>query len=108
AGNANIKGRLRTGPGGTASVGANGSVGDIAWVNAGTRGIKKGWFADDMNVYFEPPERPSIAGNLGTPSGGKVGNTNYTYLLNSGLYVMPSLNANGGKIGVIGNAQLVV
>src|SRR6185436_5762293 len=54
AGNANIKGRLRTGPGGTASVGANGSVGDMAWVNANTRGIKKGWFADDMNVYFEP------------------------------------------------------
>ena len=108
-GNANIKGRLRTGPGGTASVGANGSVGDMAWVNAGTRGLKKGWFADDMNVYFEPPPRPSTTGSLGMPSGGSVGATNYAYLLNSGLYVMSSLDiGKGGKLGVIGNARLIV
>ncbi|MEY2407447.1 MAG: hypothetical protein QOF48_117 [Verrucomicrobiota bacterium] len=108
-GNANIKGRLRTGPGGTASVGANGSVGDMAWVNANTRGVKKGWFTDDMNVYFTPPQRPSTDASLGMPSGGRVGTTNYAYLLNSGLYVMSSLNiSGGGKLGVVGNARLVV
>jgi hypothetical protein len=50
-GNANIWGRLATGPGGTASLGPNGKVGDAAWQASGS-GIKPGWFTDDMNVEF--------------------------------------------------------
>lgn len=108
-GNANIKGRLRTGPGGTVSVGSRGSVGDMAWVNAQTRGLKPGWFSDDMNVSFDPPPRPSTGGSLGMPGGGTYGGTNYACLLNSGRYVMSSLSIDSrSKMGVIGAAELVV
>lgn len=109
-GNANIKGRLRTGPGGTARVGSMGSVGDSAWVNRGTRGLKPGWFSDDMNVDFEPPQRPSNNNSLGMPGGGAAGTNTYAYLLNSGKYVMPSIDLGGRnqKMGVIGNAELIV
>jgi hypothetical protein len=109
-GNANIKGRLRTGPGGTAKVGSNGSVGNKAWVNAGMRGLKPGWFSDDMNVDFEAPQRPSNDNSLGMPGGGSYGTNSYAYLLNSGKYVMSSVNLSGKnqKMGVVGNAELIV
>ena len=38
-GNANIKGQVKTGPGGTISIGPNGSVGDKAWVEGNKKGI---------------------------------------------------------------------
>jgi hypothetical protein len=50
-GNANIYGYVDTGPGGTASVGANGSVGDLSWCPA-THGLQPGHAKDDMNTVF--------------------------------------------------------
>ena len=108
-GNANIKGRLRTGPGGSASVGANGTVGSKAWVDGGSTGIQPGWFSDDLNISLPDVSRPSDAGHLGLPILGVVGTNTYRYLLGSGTYVMSSLTiGNNEKMGVLGNATLIV
>jgi hypothetical protein len=53
-GNANIYGRVATGPYGTVCVGTLGMVGDIAWQDdpANKGKIKPGWSTDDMNIEF--------------------------------------------------------
>lgn len=108
-GNANIKGRLRTGPGGVANVGANGTVGSKAWVDGGNLGIQPGWFSDDLNISLPDVDRPSDAGSLGIPGSGVVGTNTYRYLLGSGTYVMSSLSVgNNEKLGVSGKATLIV
>ena len=56
-GNADIMGHVKTGPGGTISVGANGSVGSESWVEGGNTGVEDGWTSSDMNVDF--PNVPS-------------------------------------------------
>jgi hypothetical protein len=48
-GNSSIKGTVHTGPGSKVGTGPHASVGDNAWVNAGTPGIQKGHFKDDAN-----------------------------------------------------------
>ena len=68
AGNANIKGHVAVGPGGTIAVGAQGSIGSAAWVNGGNRGIQPGYAANDMNVSFDDVVVPFSGGF--TPSGG--------------------------------------
>jgi len=108
-GNANIKGRVRTGPGGSVRVGPNGSVGSKAWVEGGRSGVQPGWFSDDMNVEFDDILRPSDTGSLGMPGSGRVNNVNYGYVLNSGKYVMSSVDLGGGqKMAIVGNATLIV
>jgi hypothetical protein len=73
-GNANIYGRVSTGPGGAMSIGANGAVGSLAWMAAGNHSVQDGWSADDMNASFLDIEPPSSAGY--TPSGGTISITN--------------------------------
>ncbi len=68
AGNANIKGHVAVGPGGTISVGNNGSIGSTAWHNAGNSGIEPGWSANDMNVSFDDVVVPFAGGAI--PIGG--------------------------------------
>jgi hypothetical protein len=62
-GNANIWGRVATGPNGTVSIGPNGKVGDAAWQAGGVNGIKPGYSTDDMNVEF--PDVILPAGSFG-------------------------------------------
>lgn len=71
-GNAKIKGKAKTGPGGTIGIGPNGSVGDRAWVESGTKGIKDGWSANDFNVYFPDVTLPATTwySVSETPGGG--------------------------------------
>ncbi len=108
-GNADIKGRLRTGPGGSANVGANGTVGSKPWVDGGRLGIQPGWFSDDLNISLPDVDRPSDSGSLGIPVVGVVGTNTYRYLLASGTYVMSSLTlGNNEKLGVVGKATLIV
>jgi hypothetical protein len=88
-GNANIWGRISTGPGGTASVGPNGSVGDFAWQTGGQHGIEPGWFTDDMNVFFPDVVAP-FSGGAFTPISGNVNGTNYDFVLGtSGNWQLP-------------------
>jgi len=120
--NANIHGKVGTGPGGTVAVGPNGAVGSTAWQNAGNHGIQPGWFKDDMNVSF-PDVQPPFTGLAFTPGGGSLNGTNYTYLLTGGNYQMSSLSMNSqkqmmvsghtvlwvtGNVSISGQAQIIV
>jgi hypothetical protein len=62
-GNANIYGYINTSPGGTQSVGAQGSVGDLTWVHGGGRGLQAGHFHDDMNQTFTSAKAPDLFTN---------------------------------------------
>lgn len=63
-GNANIYGRVATGPNGTVYIGPNGRVGSLNWHATGNNGrIEPGWSTDDMNVEF--PDVVLPAGSFG-------------------------------------------
>jgi hypothetical protein len=59
AGNADIMGKVSTGPGGTVAIGPNGSVGSEAWVSSGNSGIQPGYVSDDMNVKLNDVGLPT-------------------------------------------------
>jgi Tfp pilus assembly protein PilX len=102
--NANIYGKLKTGPDGSYSVGANGSVGDLSWTTLGA--IQPGWYENDFNQAFRDVDPPFTAGlpvlNVG------VG-TN-TYILASGDYYVNGdfVINNNETLYVAGNARLYV
>jgi hypothetical protein len=107
-GNANIKGKLRTAPGGTTVVGASGTVGSLAWHAAGKTGIEPGWSSDDLNVAFDPVQRPFNGGAM-SPSSGTVTGTVFKYLLTGGKYEISSLSIGSKeKMAVTGHSILVV
>ncbi|MDA1272757.1 MAG: hypothetical protein O2960_01715 [Verrucomicrobia bacterium] len=106
--NADIYGKASTGPGGTVSIGPNGSVGSKNWHLAGNNGIEPGWASDDMNVSFPDVQAPFSGGAL-TPSSGSVNGTNYTYVLTSGNWEVSSLSMSGqDNLIVMGDAVLYV
>jgi hypothetical protein len=84
-GNAQVYGYVDTGPGGTATIGANGSVGDVNWVNGGNTGLDPGWSHDDMNVAF-----PDVT----LPATNWTSLPNNTDITNAGYYTMDQINAN--------------
>lgn len=85
-GNAKIYGSLHTGPGGSADIGPNGSVGTTNWVSGGNKGIQTNHFADDINLSF-PDVKPPNMSVYSTPGPGIIGTTNYDYVLtNSAPY----------------------
>lgn len=102
-GNADIKGRVSTGPGGSVSIGANGVVGSKAWVESGHNGIEPGYSTDDMNVDFKDVVAPVT--NM-TPGAGKVDGTQYDYVLATGNYNLSQLKNK--NVIVTGNAVLHV
>lgn len=91
-GNANIRGRVRTGPGtNTIYIGANGSVGDRAWVTGGTHGIQEGYSATDFNVAFPTVSYPDVSDWM-TPNHSDVtiSNVHYQYVIDEpGDYFIP-------------------
>ena len=107
-GNANIKGRLRTGPGGTATVGSRGKVGSLAWHATMRNGIQPGWSSADMNMSFPDVDRPFTQA-YPPPGSGSVRNVNYTYVLGDEKYEMGQLNmGSSDRMAVTGNAILLV
>jgi hypothetical protein len=95
-GNAKIKGQVKTGPNGSISIGALGSVGDRAWVEGGNTGIKPGWSGDDMNVRFEDASLPKTTWL--TPdtyqTGVKVNGRTYDYVFTTpGDYEIPTFSS---------------
>jgi len=84
AGNANIYGKISTGPNGSADIGPNGIVGDMAWHAAGSIGIESGYAANDMNINLPNVKLPFTGGAF-TPTGGNVTNVVYTYTTNSSI-----------------------
>jgi len=106
-GNANIFGRVSTGPGGSVAIGANGAVGPKVWQNAGNKGIYAGWSTDDMNVDFPdviPPFTVAV-----TPIKGSylVGGVTYDYVIGSGnsAFIATTLSC---KVLITGNANVYV
>lgn len=107
-GNANIRGHVSTGPGGSISIGSGGAVGSKAWQLAGNTGVEAGWSSDDMNVAF-PDVQPPFTGGYSTPTGGNVGGTNYEYILATGNYELSQIGlSSNDKVLVTGNATLYV
>jgi len=80
-GNANIYGKISTGPNGTAAIGKNGSVGDLAWHASGSSGIEPTYSANDMNVSLPDAQVPFTGGAF-TPSGGWITNVSATISTN--------------------------
>jgi hypothetical protein len=60
--NANIYGHVRTGKGGTASIGSQGAVGSHEWQNANGKGIQPGWATEDSNFTFPDTTAPYSSG----------------------------------------------
>ena len=96
-GNANIWGRVATGPGGTVAIGSNGKVGNAAHQDSG-RGIQPGYFTDDMNVEFPDVVLPAGSAGWLPPTGGPH------YNLASGDYRLDS--ELSGRIVVTANANV--
>ncbi|MCF7669622.1 MAG: hypothetical protein K9N48_07595 [Verrucomicrobia bacterium] len=104
-GNADIYGRVATGPGGTVVIGPKGSVGDKSWQDAGNSGIQPGKFADDVQVELEDLEFSLGDSYVFNPAGGVVGEVAYDHILDSGDYKITNLS---GSVLVRGDATLLV
>jgi len=102
-GNADIHGKVFTGPGATVSIGPNGAVGSTGWHQGGNAGIETGWWDKDFNMEIPEVELPFSTG--ATPSGGTVDGETYDVMLGTGQYVTPGLS---GKVIVTGEANLLV
>ncbi len=100
-GNAKIRGRIGTGPGGTANLGSQSVVGSLAWHNAGNSGAQPGWTWDDVNIDMPDAELPPVAW-LPAPAGGG----GYTYILPTGNWKITGTLTT--KILVTGQAKLWV
>ena len=103
AGNADVWGRIRTGPAGGFTLGPNGSVGDVAWHKAGMEGLKPGWFTN--SAYFTLPDVQPPFAAAAPPAGGTIDGVKYDYVFYSGNYMMPTLTK---KVFVKGNATVYV
>ncbi len=107
-GQADVYGHGATGPGGSIAVGANGGVGEKAWVLANQGKMQPGWTSSDMNVSFPDVSAP-FSGGYSTPAAGTVDGVDYAFVLNSGQYQLSSVSLSGSKgIYVGGNAKLYV
>jgi hypothetical protein len=104
AGNANIAGRVATGPGGSVAIGPDGSVGSKVWVQSGQLGIEPGYVKDDMNVRFNDVEPVSTVSST-IPGGETVDGVYYDYVLRTGTYQLSNF---GGRVLVLGKAVLHV
>lgn len=119
-GNGKIQGTVHTPPGGvqgvTATVGANGSVGDASWV-AGSTGFETGHFKPDFNLPdFPDATLPNVTW-LPPMSGTAANGLKYDALLPGGNFTISDLTGSiyvsgtntvlyvTGKIDVSGNAK---
>jgi hypothetical protein len=105
-GNADIYGKIGTGPGGTVTVGATGSVGDTAYNNdtANNGTIQTNHVTDDINVYIPEailpkPYGPAVPPLTSWPVAPDP--VPYDYVLESGDYYLNSLNLNSTKRMII-------
>jgi hypothetical protein len=107
-GNADILGHVHTGPNGSVSIGANGSIGDLSWKSSGNTGVEPGYTADDSNVDIQDVQTPPwVAGGYTTPSGGKwpplVGPSYNLILIGGNNYVVNG--SFSGNIIVVGSGN---
>jgi len=87
AGNANIYGKVYTGPGGTATVGSQGAIGEHSWQATHT-GIEPGYYFNNANFTFPYLGLPYNSGLTPGPQdvvtiAGSVTDTNNTFAYNN-------------------------
>jgi hypothetical protein len=88
-GNADIAGKVSTGPGGSVGIGPNGKIGDLGW-QTNSSGIQPGTTTDDMNVAFPDVQQPFVV--AAAPPSGTGAYSSYEYVISSsGNYEIPSL-----------------
>jgi hypothetical protein len=122
-GNGNLKGSVRTPPGGvqgiTATIGSNGSVGDADWVNGGNFGFETGHFRDDFTLADFPDAVVPNATAWYSPLGGVAPDGLYYNYLLTGLTTYQISDLTGsvyvgssntilyvtGSISISGNAK---
>lgn len=101
---AQIWGKVATGPDGNLKTNKSISVGDAAWHAAGTKGVQDGWATDDASFSMPSVTAPFTTGI--PPIGGFIGTNYYDYILTSGDWAK---NGNlQGKVYVAGNARFYV
>ncbi|MCI0747083.1 MAG: hypothetical protein L0Y58_16890 [Verrucomicrobia subdivision 3 bacterium] len=105
-GNANVWGKVLTGPGATVAVQSQGAVGSVSWHRGGNSGIEPGWRADDFNVSF-PDAFPPFGLGVGSPPGlgTSVDGVSYGATFGNGNYQASTLS---GNVLVTGNATVYV
>ena len=101
-GNANVNGKVRTGPNGSYGTGPMGWAGDLNWTGPG---IQPGWYANDFNADFPDAALPEGYSGLAP-----VGAGTNTYVLGSFDYTINGKLSlrTGDHILVTGNARLYV
>lgn len=92
--------------GGNVEFKGNGTLGDPTWVNAGNKGAQTGTISTGYQYDFAPIKAPWTSGGV-PPSGGKLGTTNYQYILGTGNWELGKVDLQAPMI-VTGNAVLYV
>src|SRR5882762_1467131 len=59
-GNTSVYGHFATGPSGSVSISGNASVGSVAWVDGGNRGIQPGWYYTNPPVTMPDASVPNV------------------------------------------------
>lgn len=104
-GNANIYGRLATGPDVQITIGKNGAIGSKEWQKAtGGKGIQDGWVTDDSNFTFPDTSLPYNTG-LPVTSGNVVTTTSTTSSTAKSSSTYPSPTPSGGVVTNITTAS---
>lgn len=98
-GNANVWGRVITGPRGTVAVGPGGAVGGRIWQMNNNQGIEPGYWLTDMNMNFPPVTAPFTTATPPSSSG------TWDAVVDTGNYMLSSFN---GKMIVRGNATVYI
>ena len=101
-GNGDLWGTAATAPGGSMTIGPNGSLGNAAWHASGTNGIQPGAFTMDASLSFAPV--PTPPGGAMPPAVVTIGGKS-AWVLASGVYQVSKLNQT---TVVNGNATLLV
>jgi len=123
-GNANIMGHVSTGPKGSMTIGANGTVGDVSWVSGGSKGIETGYSANDLNVQIDDAQLPGLTWTSASSGTYLVGTTNFNFVFSGNsnykvdnfsgkVYVAPGANVTvyvpaGGSMSFTGEGGIVL
>jgi len=105
-GNANINGKIKTGPGGSYAFGPNGYAGPIGWLGPGL--YSPDWYQNDFNADFKDVEPPFDKSAGFSPVQITVNTnpkTNY-WLLSEGNWIASGIPNNCNIVVAGGNARL--
>ena len=106
-GNTLVYGHFLTSPSGSVTLSGNASVGSLAWIDRGSRGIQPGWHSNNFQVTIPDATLPGVTfANLRQTSG-TVNGTNYTYVVTNGFYKSSSFSLSSSmSMCINGNVAL--